>query len=123
MGQRTRQGRAKTGGEPISRAAYRDRADVRDAIADRDTMLAIRRGEISHDNAGGRARFAAKHAAQPHVKYERTEQSAYSGPKTSPVKPSVAPRTFQAFRKVGEEQGPDGKTRPIWRLIAAILGR
>lgn len=90
MGQRTRMGRAKTGGRPISRAAYRAEAETTELTRRIDHLRLVMKGELPADNAGGRARFAAKHAAQPWVKYERTEQSNFSGEKTAP--PPKPPR-------------------------------
>lgn len=125
MGQRTRMGRAKTGGVPISRREYLA-AKGRQIVAHADAVAASITAGVSHpaylDNAAGRARFAAKHAAEPRVRYERTEQSSYSGPKTPPHTLHT-PAVVRSYRKVGEETRPDGTTRPIFRLIAAILGR
>lgn len=127
MGQRTRMGRARTGGAPISRAGYRGQRQAADARRSRAILDAEYHTGQTHpgklDNAAGRVRFAAKHAAEPRVKYTRTEQSSYSGPKVKPPKPAVVPRTFQAYRKVGVELRPDGSARPVYRLIAAIQGR
>lgn len=85
MGQRTRMGRAKTRGVPISRAAYRTVAAHRQHTG---VLRSFEEQTREADNAAGRARFAAKHAAEPWVTYERTEQSNYRGPKT------VKPRRF-----------------------------
>lgn len=86
MGQRTRMGRAKTRGVPISRGEYRGYAERKVQFVEQQQKEMADAGQTHPgllDNAAGRARFAAKHAAEPWVKYERTEQSNYSGPKTA----------------------------------------
>lgn len=62
MGQRTRQGRARTNGKPISRGAYRGFAAWRAAMAAKKELQELLAGRLPLDNASGRARFAAKHA-------------------------------------------------------------
>lgn len=119
MGQRTRMGRAKTGGKPISRAEYRKAATCRQAAGYARSREA---GTFRLTNAEGRMRFMATHAGHPWVKYERTEQSSYSGPRTAP--PAVATtRVLPAYRKTGVETRPDGKRRFVWQLISFLLGK
>lgn len=79
MGQRTRMGRAKTGGKPISRGMYRAAKHLQAVAFTREVIRGDLAGETHPgylDDAGGRARFAAKHAGQPWVKYERTGQGS-----------------------------------------------
>lgn len=113
MGQRTRMGKAKTGGRPISRDEYAVRASDRQSWSVRAAMLdlppdALHPGYL--DNAAGRARHAAKHAAEPRVKYERTGQgSGFAGPKTAKPRPPVRIDRCIPMRKI------DG----VWIAIAA----
>lgn len=103
MGQRTRMGKVGRG-TPISRGQYRWLVGQRAAIAAQQKAEAVRDGKLPPDptdNAGGRARYAARHAAEPPVKYERTGQGTYTGPKTA--KPAKAVRLARCIpmRKIG----------------------
>lgn len=84
-------GRVRTA-RPVGREEYQSHAEVRQM---RGLSRAIQEGRCPADNHGGRMRFMAKHAGQPWVQYTRTEQSSYSGPKTSP--PPKPPRTRSLF--------------------------
>lgn len=75
MGQRTRMGRTGSN-RPISRAEYRQQAWERNRKNSMRAESDMATGELPRDDAGGRARFAAKHAAAPWVKYKRTGQGS-----------------------------------------------
>lgn len=76
MGQRTRMGRVKSGGRAVSRTEHREHAEGRAALAEAVRRSAVALGNLPTNNAEGRARFAAKHAAAPWVKYKRTGQGS-----------------------------------------------
>jgi hypothetical protein len=108
MGQRTRMGRAKTKGVPISRRAYREQAEAKQKPLP---------PEEQRERADDRRR---DHPLPEH----NTVHGTHTGPKTTKATRYVAP-ALPAYRAVEVTRDtPEGpKTSRVWRLIAALAGR